>query len=244
MEKQNLSRTHSIDRLARAVREPEFHRRARGGGGAAGALRPQHAVPARFLRGAGQGGDPNKRYRAFYPEVGVTTSSFSQVDSRQAYGHMPTPGHFSTTITRPDLFESYLTEQLRLIMRNHGVPVTVSESRHADTGAFRLPGRHACRRLDGRPHQPADPRPVRRARPRRHRRPHRQRHVRDHAWRAAPAGALHRPAHRLFAAPAVALHGDQPAPFPEFRPVHQLPVLHRRVLRLCARPDGQWRRRL
>ncbi len=41
---------------------------------------------------------------------------------------MPTPGHFSTTITQPMLFESYLIEQLRLIMRNHGVPVTVSES--------------------------------------------------------------------------------------------------------------------
>ena len=74
------------------------------------------------------GGDGNVRYRAFYPAVSVTTTSFTQVDSRQAYGHMPTPGTFTTTITRPDLFESYLTEQLRLIMRNHGVPVTVSES--------------------------------------------------------------------------------------------------------------------
>ncbi|WP_246801185.1 AMP nucleosidase [Mesorhizobium amorphae] len=74
------------------------------------------------------GGDNNKRYRAFYPEIGVTTSSFTQIDSRQAYGHMPTPGHFSTTITQPMLFESYLIEQLRLIMRNHGVQVTVSES--------------------------------------------------------------------------------------------------------------------
>ena len=86
----------------------------------------------RFLRDSfaalAAGGDSTKRYRAFYPEVGVTTTSFTLVDSRQAYGHMPTPGHFSTTITRPDLFESYLEEQLRLIMRNHGVPVTVSES--------------------------------------------------------------------------------------------------------------------
>jgi AMP nucleosidase len=86
----------------------------------------------RFLRDSfaalAAGGDLNRRYRAFYPEVGVTTTSFTQVDSRQAYGHMPTPGHFSTTITRPDLFEAYLTEQLRLIMRNHGVMVTVSES--------------------------------------------------------------------------------------------------------------------
>ena len=99
---------------------------------AVAALRLLYSRNTKFLRDAfaalGKGGDPNKRYRAFYPEVGVTTSSYSQVDSRQAYGHMPTPGHFSTTVTRPDLFDSYLTEQLRLIMRNHGVPVVVSES--------------------------------------------------------------------------------------------------------------------
>src|SRR5260370_5279046 len=76
----------------------------------------------------GGGDDGNRRYRAFYPDISVTTNSFTQVDSRQAYGHMPTPGHFSTTITQPDLFETYLIEQLRLIMRNHGVPVVVSES--------------------------------------------------------------------------------------------------------------------
>ena len=85
-----------------------------------------------FLRASfeeiGRTGDVSKRYRACYPEVRVTTSSFSQVDSRQAYGHMPTPGIFSTTITRPALFENYLVEQFQLIMRNHGIPVTVQES--------------------------------------------------------------------------------------------------------------------
>ena len=75
-----------------------------------------------------EAGNSERRYRAFYPEVSVLTSSYTQIDSRQAYGHMPTPGQFSTTITRPDLFESYLIEQLKLIMRNHGVPVTVAES--------------------------------------------------------------------------------------------------------------------
>jgi AMP nucleosidase len=74
------------------------------------------------------GGDQQTRYRAFYPEVGVSTSSYAQIDSRLAYGHMPGPGHYSTTITRPDLFESYLTEQLKLLIRNHGAPVTVGES--------------------------------------------------------------------------------------------------------------------
>ncbi len=99
---------------------------------AVAALQALYERNTAFLRDAfnslGSGGDTSRRYRAFYPEVGVTTTSFGQVDARQAYGHMPTPGHFSTTITRPDLFESYLVEQLRLIMRNHGVPVTVSES--------------------------------------------------------------------------------------------------------------------
>ncbi|MGI6851593.1 AMP nucleosidase [Mesorhizobium sp. 1B3] len=75
-----------------------------------------------------EGRDNNRRFRAFYPEVSVSTSSFAQVDSRLAYGHMPSPGQYSTTVTRPDLFENYLVDQLRVIMRNHGVPVTVSES--------------------------------------------------------------------------------------------------------------------
>jgi len=74
------------------------------------------------------GGDNRVRFRAFYPEIGVSVSSYTRLDSRLAYGHMPQPGYYSTTITRPDLFDSYLVEQLGQIMRNHGVPITVSES--------------------------------------------------------------------------------------------------------------------
>ncbi|MBX3568639.1 MAG: AMP nucleosidase [Rhizobiaceae bacterium] len=74
------------------------------------------------------GGDLSTRYRAYYPEVGITTASYSQVDTRQAYGHMPSPGHFTTTITRPELFHTYLVEQLQLLIRNHGMPIEVSES--------------------------------------------------------------------------------------------------------------------
>jgi len=96
------------------------------------ALRGLYARNTEFLRaafsGLKDGADQPERFRAYYPEVGVTISSYSQVDSRQAYGHMPSPGHFSTTITRPGLFDAYLTEQLQIIMRNHGVPVVVSES--------------------------------------------------------------------------------------------------------------------
>ncbi|MDX8440451.1 AMP nucleosidase [Mesorhizobium australafricanum] len=99
---------------------------------AVAALQALYDRNTKFLRDSfaalAAGGDESKRYRAFYPQIGVTTTSFSQVDSRQAYGHMPTPGNFSTTITQPQLFENYLIEQLKLIMRNHGVTVTVSES--------------------------------------------------------------------------------------------------------------------
>src|SRR5690606_5692458 len=98
---------------------------------AVAALRSIYERNTRFLRDSfaaiAQGADPTRRYRAFYPEIGVTISSYSHADSRQAYGHMPVPGFYSTTITRPDLFNSYLQEQLRLIMRNHGVPVVVAE---------------------------------------------------------------------------------------------------------------------
>src|ERR1700752_4219314 len=84
----------------------------------------------RFLRDSflqiAEGGRDDVRYRAYYPEVGVSTASYAQVDTRISYGHVPAPGHYATTVTRPDLFESYLVDQLGLIVRNHGVPITVS----------------------------------------------------------------------------------------------------------------------
>ena len=99
---------------------------------AVAALRLLYERNTAFLRDSFQklakGGENHRRFRAFYPEISITTSSYAQIDSRLAYGHMPSPGHYSTTVTRPDLFESYLVDQLRVIMRNHGVPVTISES--------------------------------------------------------------------------------------------------------------------
>jgi AMP nucleosidase len=85
-----------------------------------------------FLRtafsGLPEGEPPDRRFRAYYPELAFTTTSFSHADSRLAYGHMPAPGHYATTVTRPDLFEDYLLDQIALVLRNHGVPVTVGES--------------------------------------------------------------------------------------------------------------------
>jgi AMP nucleosidase len=96
------------------------------------ALRRLYERNTEFLReafsGLADGPTANNRFRAFYPELAITTTSFSHADSRLAYGHMPSPGHYSTTVTRPDLFDEYLRDQITLVLRNHGVPVTVGES--------------------------------------------------------------------------------------------------------------------
>jgi AMP nucleosidase len=75
-----------------------------------------------------KGGRPAARFRAFYPEIRITTSSFDLVDSRLSFGYVGAPGTYSTTITRPDLFENYLVQQVRLLIENHRVPVTVRPS--------------------------------------------------------------------------------------------------------------------
>jgi len=71
---------------------------------------------------------PGARYRAFYPEIRITTTSFKASDSRLSFGHVAQPGTYSATITRPDLFQHYLTQQIGLLMENHQVPVTVRAS--------------------------------------------------------------------------------------------------------------------
>ncbi len=75
-----------------------------------------------------RGKAPEGRYRAFYPSLGLTTSSFAKIDSRLSFGHVAEPGRYETTITRPDLFEGYLTQQIGLLIQNHGMPVRVGTS--------------------------------------------------------------------------------------------------------------------
>ncbi|GGH39328.1 AMP nucleosidase [Cribrihabitans marinus] len=68
------------------------------------------------------------RIRAFYPEIRITTNSHARIDTRLSFGHVSHPGTHSTTITRPDLFRSYLTQQIGLLIRHHGVPVSIGPS--------------------------------------------------------------------------------------------------------------------
>jgi AMP nucleosidase len=66
--------------------------------------------------------------RATYPFVRITTDTYARVDSRLSYGFVSGPGTHETNVTRPDLFRGYLSEQIRLLLENHGVPVEVGES--------------------------------------------------------------------------------------------------------------------
>ncbi|MEX0370021.1 MAG: AMP nucleosidase, partial [Tateyamaria sp.] len=82
---------------------------------------------AQFRRAMAEGA-PDARVRAFYPEVRFTTSSFARVDTRLSFGHVTTPGTYAATVTRPDLFANYLTQQIGLLIANHDQPVQVGFS--------------------------------------------------------------------------------------------------------------------
>ena len=77
---------------------------------------------AAFNRATAEG-DPGCRFRAYYPEIRLTTRSYGHADSRLSFGHVAEPGVYATTITRPDLFAHYLTQQIALLIQNHDVGV-------------------------------------------------------------------------------------------------------------------------
>ncbi|SEF66224.1 AMP nucleosidase [Thalassococcus halodurans] len=73
-------------------------------------------------------GHPGVRYRAYYPEIRIATTTFASVDSRLSFGHVSQPGVHATSVTRPDLFRNYLEQQIELLVKNHGVPVQIGLS--------------------------------------------------------------------------------------------------------------------
>ena len=74
------------------------------------------------------GARPTCRYRAYYPEIRLRTTSYASSDSRLAFGHVTVPGVYATTVTRPDLFRGYLEQQIDALMRNHDQPVVIGPS--------------------------------------------------------------------------------------------------------------------
>lgn len=109
--------------------EPRAHQTAEA---AVRDLQERYETATSFLRthfaGVMQGKAPEGRYRAFYPSISITTSSYAKIDSRLSFGHVAEPGLYGATISRPDLFENYLLQQIGLLLENHSVPVTVEIS--------------------------------------------------------------------------------------------------------------------
>ncbi|MBF9059425.1 AMP nucleosidase [Rhodobacterales bacterium HKCCSP123] len=82
----------------------------------------------RFSDTLRNGAPGDTRFRAFYPELRITTTTYAVTDSRLSFGHVAEPGTYATTITRPDLFANYLRQQIGLLLKNHGVAVEVGPS--------------------------------------------------------------------------------------------------------------------
>jgi AMP nucleosidase len=99
---------------------------------AADRLETLYAVATGFLADQFQTtltkGNPGRRIRAFYPEIRLTVTGFDKVDTRLSFGHVSSPGTYTTTVTRPDLFRNYLIQQIGLLIENHGVTVQIGAS--------------------------------------------------------------------------------------------------------------------
>ncbi|QJC55098.1 AMP nucleosidase [Polaromonas vacuolata] len=72
--------------------------------------------------------------RACYPFVRLHTNTVARATREElnisllSYGFVAGPGHFETTLTRPDLYASYYLEQLTLLLQNHNVELEVGTS--------------------------------------------------------------------------------------------------------------------
>ncbi|MEJ2036164.1 MAG: AMP nucleosidase [Maritimibacter sp.] len=85
-------------------------------------------LSSKFSATAKAGTMPDSRYRAYYPEIRMRTTSHAQADTRLSFGYVAGPGTYSTTVTRPDLFRSYLTQQIALLIEHHNVPISIGLS--------------------------------------------------------------------------------------------------------------------
>ena len=66
---------------------------------------------------------------ACYPYLGLDVPALSRrARNPLSYGAVPAPGTFGTTLTQPRLFRNYYLEQIRLLIENHGLPVSVGVS--------------------------------------------------------------------------------------------------------------------
>ena len=78
--------------------------------------------------GSGSADARTERYTAYYPYLRLKVDHVRRVQSRMAYGFVMRPGTYQTTLTRPDIFGRYYTEQIKLLLENHKTDVEVGVS--------------------------------------------------------------------------------------------------------------------
>jgi AMP nucleosidase len=76
----------------------------------------------------GRGVPVSKRVHACYPYIQIQTKTARRSDSRLSYGFVSRPGAYRCTVTRPDIYDHYYLEQMRLLILNHDEPVEVGVS--------------------------------------------------------------------------------------------------------------------
>jgi len=64
-----------------------------------------------------------------YPELRITAPDAPRPRVSRAYARLSAAGPYSVTVTRPEMFRPYLTEQIGLLMQDYGVSVDVGRSR-------------------------------------------------------------------------------------------------------------------
>ena len=80
------------------------------------------------------GETPRRHVRACYPFVRIHTDTVARATleahdiTQLSYGFVAGPGHYETTLTRPDLYNDYYLEQFRLLLQNHGVALEIGLS--------------------------------------------------------------------------------------------------------------------
>ncbi len=105
--------------------------RSRDAGEVTGRVLALYAEQTGFLRArfaAYSAGEDVGRVRAFYPLVRLVIEAAPRGPVTRAYGYASYPGTYETTVTRPDLYRTYLTEQFAELIENHGAALEVALS--------------------------------------------------------------------------------------------------------------------
>lgn len=75
-----------------------------------------------------KGAVPKTPVRACYPYIKIKPKNISPKDSRVSFGFAQKNGCYSTTVTRPDIYDEYYLRQMTLLIENHGCPIEIGES--------------------------------------------------------------------------------------------------------------------